>query len=156
MPSCSSAKNNLGTLVAVCLSHQKGTSKEPVSEALLVANWGLEGDAHAGTIRPVSLLDEASALELTRAQGLDYRPGVFAENLVVRGLDLGRLQPGDQLEVGKALLEVIQRGKPSQPHHYSYHGWRLLPTEGIFCRVIKGGRVRPGDQVRVCPRDASL
>ncbi|WP_240610852.1 MOSC domain-containing protein [Ammonifex thiophilus] len=136
-----------GTLVAVCLSGQKGTAKEPVEMGKLVADWGLEGDAHAGTERQLSLLNEEKALQLTRAYGLPYRPGVFAENLVVRDLDLDQLQPGDRLRVGEALLEVVQRGKEAKPHHYSYHGLRLLPTDGIFCRVVKGGLVRQGDPV---------
>lgn len=143
---CSSPRSK-GNLAAVCLSTQKGTAKEPVEVGQLVTDWGLKGDAHAGTERQVSLLNEEKALELARAHGLPYRPGVFAENLVVRGLDLSQLQPGDRLRVGEALLEVVQRGKEVKPHHYSYHGLRLLPTDGIFCRVVKGGLIRQGDPV---------
>jgi MOSC domain-containing protein YiiM len=90
-----------------------------------------------------------SVRRFEREHGLEVNPGDFAENILTEGVDLGRVRPGMRLQVGEGVLEVIQIGKEVKPHHYSFHGFRLLPTEGVFCRVVKGGRVRVGDPVMV-------
>jgi MOSC domain-containing protein YiiM len=55
---------------------------------------------------------------------------------------------GDRLRVGKALLEVVQIGKPPEvAHTYHFQGVSVLPTEGVFCRVVEGGWVRRGDEI---------
>lgn len=112
-------------------------------------NYGLCGDAHAGTSRQVSLLMEESVLRVARETGVLAQPGDFAENILTRSIDLRGLKPGDRLQAGEGVLEVVQIGKEVKPHHCSFHGLRLLPREGVFCRVVRGGWVRVGDPVRI-------
>lgn len=139
--------------MAVCISREKHVQKEAVEEVLLVEEAGIEGDAHLGFgHRQVSLLADES-VDKMRARGLsDLRPGAFGENLVTRGIDLVSLAVGDRLEVGEGIvLEVSQIGKECVDRCAIYYqaGDCIMPREGIFARVIAGGRVRAGDVVRV-------
>ncbi len=119
-----------------------------------MANLGLEGDAHAGFgHRQVSLLAMES-IQKMRAQGLEVGPGDFAENLTVEGIDLLSLPVGARLRVGKeAVLRVTQIGK--ECHHrcaiYYQAGDCVMPREGIFAEVLRGGTVRKGDPLKVLP-----
>jgi len=139
---------------AVCRSEGRSDPKVDVGEGELRAGWGLVGDAHAGPPQPgrwqVSLLAWESVERLNREKGLDAQPGSFAENLTTRGLDTATLRVGDRLSVGdQALLKVEQLGKPpTLAHTYQFRDHSLLPTEGVFCRVITGGPVRRGDPIR--------
>lgn len=148
-------------VVAVCRSERRTDPKYDVGEGEFRAGWGLVGDAHAGPPQPgrwqVSLLAWESVERLNREKGLDAQPGSFAENLTTRGLDTAALAVGDRLLIGdQVVLEVEQRGKPpTLAHTYQYHGYSLLPTEGIFCRVITGGLVRRGDPIHRIPHEAS-
>jgi hypothetical protein len=84
----------------------------------------------------------------------DVRPGDYAENLTVRGVDLGAVRPGDEIEAGPALLEVTRIGKECHRHCavYARLGDCVMPREGVFARVLRGGRVRAGDEVAVRAR----
>ncbi len=139
----------IARIVAVNRSQRRQDPKTDVGAGELRAGHGLVGDAHAGfSEREVSLLALESIQRVNQAHGLDARPGSFAENLTTAGLDLLRLVVGDQLRVGEALLEVVQVGKPADvAHTYSYRGVSVLPKEGIFCRVVRGGVVRAGDPI---------
>jgi cyclic pyranopterin phosphate synthase len=142
-----------GKIVAVCLSQRKGT-KKPVNQGLLEADYGFVGDMHAGSTRQVSLLametvnKMLSALESInpdrmRSQNIKIRPGDSAENLLTEGIDLMSLHIGTRIYIGKeAILEVSQIGK-------AFHrpGFYLLPLEGVFARVVRGGVVKPGDDL---------
>ncbi|MEW6771684.1 MAG: MOSC domain-containing protein [Bacillota bacterium] len=139
----------MGKVLGVCISRERGTAKRNIGEGHFREGHGLEGDAHAGTPREVTLLMGESVQRFSREHGLEVTPGDFAENILTEGVDLGRVKPGMRLQVGEGVLEVIQIGKEVKPHHYSFHGFRLLPTEGVFCRVVEGGRVRVGDPVTV-------
>lgn len=100
-----------GKVLAVCISERKGTMKHPVSEVLLRAGHGIEGDAHAGPWhRQVSLLATES-VEPMRAVLPELPAGAFAENILIEGLELKTLPIGTRLRVGGALLEVTQIGK---------------------------------------------
>jgi MOSC domain-containing protein YiiM len=142
-------------VIAVCRSEWRTDPKTDVSRAELRAGWGVEGDSHAGPPRPgrwqVSLLAWESVERLNRAHGLDARPGSFAENLTVEGLDTSNLCVGERLLIGRqVVLEVEQLGKPPEiAHTFSYQGFSLLPTEGVFCGVVVGGPVAAGDEVVV-------
>lgn len=145
-----------GEILAVCLSAEKHVQKDEVGEVLLLEDLGIEGDAHAGFgHRQVSLLAEES-VDKMRAKGLEnLRPGAFGENLVTRGMDLASLKVGDLLRVGeKVLLEVTQIGKECVDRCAIYYaaGDCIMPREGIFARVIRGGRIRPGDEIAVVER----
>lgn len=142
-----------GEIVAVCLSAEKHVQKDEVDEVLLLEDLGIEGDAHAGFAhRQVSLLAQES-VDKMRARGLeDLRPGAFGENLLTRGMDLVSLEVGTRLRVGEeALLEVTQIGKECVDRYAIYYaaGDCIMPREGIFARVLRGGRVRPGDVIEV-------
>lgn len=138
-----------GTITAVCMSSEKHVQKEDVGSALLVEEMGLEGDAHAGFAhRQVSLLAEESIDKMRRLGLKDLRPGAFGENLTTRGLDLLSLRVGDRLRVGEeAVLEVSQIGKECVERCAIYYqaGDCIMPREGIFARVIRGGRISRGD-----------
>lgn len=143
-----------GEITSICISRVKHVQKEEVPEALLVEDFGIEGDAHAGFAhRQVSLLSLES-IDKVRAEGsLDLKPGAFAENMITRGVDLNSLNIGDRLRLGEeVVLEVTQIGKECADHRCSVFerlGDCLMPREGIFTRVIKGGRLEPGDSIRI-------
>lgn len=144
---------NEPTLIAVCRSQRRTDIKADVGEAELRPNWGLVDDSHAGPARPgrweISLLAWENVEQLNREHGLGAVPGSFAENLTTLGLDTSSLRVGDRLHIGpQVTLEVEQLGKPPDiAHTYSFRGHSLLPTAGVFCRVVVGGVVRRGDAI---------
>jgi MOSC domain-containing protein YiiM len=143
----------MAIIIAVCKSEKKGTKKEDVKEALLKDDFGLVGDAHADccTHRQVSLL-AVESIDKMRALGLQLKPGDFAENLTTEGLDLLSLPVGTRVSVGEqVVLEVTQIGKECHTRCAIYQqvGKCIMPEEGVFARVIRGGPVRAGDQIEV-------
>jgi MOSC domain-containing protein YiiM len=142
-----------GEITAVCISNEKHVQKDEIERATLIADLGIEGDAHAGFMhRQVSLLADES-IEKMRAKGLpDLKPGAFGENLVTRGIDLLSLSIGDRLRVGEDIvLEVTQIGKECVDRCAIYYqvGDCVMPREGIFVRVVEGGTVKAGDEIKV-------
>jgi MOSC domain-containing protein YiiM len=138
-----------GTVEAVCRGDEKGRPKHPRRSIRLVPGLGVEGDAHAGTEKEVSLLAREDAEELSRRAGIEAPPGAFAENIATRGVILVDLAPGTVLAAGDAELEVIAVGKdPSIVHTYSYKGFSLLAARGVFARVVRGATLSPGDAIR--------
>jgi len=126
-------------VIAVNISASKGVSKENISQGLLKEGYGLIGDAHAApdSHRQVSLL----AME------------DFAENLTIQGIDLARLPLGTRIAVAEeVLLEIAQIGKDCHVGCAIYRqiGKCIMPKEGVFAKVIRGGFVKPGDLIRVC------
>ncbi|AGL00820.1 MOSC domain-containing protein [Desulfoscipio gibsoniae] len=142
----------MGYVVAVCTSPKKGMRKKNVGTGRLVAEHGIEGDAHAGPWhRQVSLLALESVQKM-RDVGLDVNPGDFAENITTVGLDLVALPIGTKIVIGgEALGEVTQIGKECHTRCaiYQQAGDCVMPKEGIFIKVLNGGTVRVGDEVRV-------
>ena len=140
-----------GKVVAVSRSGRKGEKKVPEPSVVLEREHGVRGDAHAGPgVRQVSLLGEESIGKM-RDRGLSVGPGDFAENLTVEGIDLPQLGIGKKLRVGEALLEITQVGKECHDRCaiYIQAGDCVMPREGVFARVLRGGRVAPGDRVEV-------
>jgi molybdopterin adenylyltransferase len=143
----------MGRIAAICRSGRRGTKKQAVSSAELVENSGIAGDAHAGTgHRQVSLL-AVSAIEHMRTQGLsDIHPGDFGENLIVFDIDLATLGLGSRLRIGNdAEIIITQRGKVchSRCAIFNQTGDCIMPREGIFARVIRGGLVMVGDAIDI-------
>jgi len=139
----------MATLVATCISKNKGERKTPVDQVELRPEHGIVGDAHAGDWhRQVSLLARESIAKM-QALGLDVDKGDFAENLTTDGIDLVNLPVGTRLQIGAALLEVTQIGKECHNRCAIYYqaGDCVMPKEGIFARVIEGGVVKPGDEI---------
>lgn len=140
-----------GTVAAVSLSGKKGERKKPVATAQLRENHGIVGDAHAGgEKRQVSLLAEESIRKM-RSMGLDVGPGDFAENITTRDMELSALPIGTLLAVGGAVLRVAEIGKECHNHCaiYLQAGDCVMPREGIFAVVLRGGTVRAGDPIEV-------
>jgi len=143
----------MATIIAVCKSEKKGTVKNDVGQGLLEENFGLVGDAHADccTHRQVSLLD-ISSIDKMRRLGLNVNPGDFAENLTTEGIDLVSLPVGTVIKVGKeVILEITQIGKDCHAGCaiFKQVGKCIMPKEGVFARVIHGGSVKTGDQIKV-------
>ena len=141
----------IGKVLAVNVSLNKGERKTPAPEVTLRANHGIEGDAHAGDWhRQVSLLAQESIAKM-QALGLDVKEGDFAENITTEGVDLVSLPIGTKIELGETLLEVTQIGKECHTRCAIFYqaGDCVMPKEGIFAKVLKGGVVRPGDRVVV-------
>ena len=144
-----------GIVKAVCTSEKKGTAKKNVGKAVFLENYGLVGDAHAGTWhRQVSLLSWEK-IEAFKALGVSVDDGDFGENLVVSGVDFARLPLGSIFQIGDAKLVLTQIGK--ECHHgcaiAQAVGKCIMPTEGVFAKVIKGGKVKVGDRLEVITED---
>ena len=141
-----------GKVLAVSISQKKGEKKENIACGLFMEELGLENDAHAEAgIRQVSLLARES-IEKIRAKGLDVHYGDFAENITTEGIDLPKLPIGTRLKVGQAvLLEVTQIGKVCHDRCNIFYtvGDCVMPREGIFARVLAGGKVQTGDQIEI-------
>ena len=138
----------MGKVIAICTSKYKGTLKEEVKEANFIEDFGIEGDAHAGKWhRQVSLL-AFEKIDDFRNKGGNVDFGAFGENLVVDGIELHKLPVGQQLQVGEVLLEVTQIGKECHDKCAIYYqvGECIMPKNGIFTRVLKGGKVKVGDK----------
>ena len=142
----------MGKIIAVCISEKKGTSKSRIKEGVLKKDHGFVGDAHAGKWhRQVSLLAKESLDEIEK-KGLKIDCGGFGENLTTSGIELTSLAIGARLRVGEgALLEVTQIGKTCKKpcSIYRDRGLCILPSQGIFAKVLKGGTVKSGDRIEI-------
>ncbi len=143
----------MAEVIAVCRSRKKGTRKEAIAEGVLQQDYGLVDDAHAdsSTHRQVSLLAVESIAKMQRL-GLNVGNGDFAENITSKGIDLVSLPVGSRLRVGdQAILEVTQIGKECHTRCAIYRqvGQCIMPEEGVFVRVIRGGLVKAGDAIKV-------
>ena len=162
----------LGTVIAVCRSAEPGMPKPQVEQLHLIANWGVEGDYHAGAFvrhramsadnptrlndRQVSLVEAAALAELAQ-QDLPVNPGMFGENILIEGIAVSNLPAGTRLAIGSALLEVTEVCTPC--YQIGDTASCQLPEEkvrghlsrkvGLMTRVIDGGNIRAGDQVTV-------
>lgn len=149
-------KSRIGKVIAVCTSEKKGTQKQKVESITLRENWGIEGDAHAGNWhRQVSLL-AFEKIEDFRNRGAEIDFGAFGENMIVEGFDLSRLPVGTRFFVGDAVLEMTQIGKECHTHCAIHRvmGDCIMPREGVFTKVLKGGVVRSGDEIVMEPPKA--
>lgn len=142
-----------GFVYAISISSERGQLKKEVPEANLIANYGIENDGHAGDWgRQVTCLNWGSVQKANKEHQLNAGPGDFAENILIDGMDFSGMCAGSRLKLGEGVvLEVTQVGKDEDPNHPSIVqrtlGVSLLPREGLFCRVIAGGRIRKGDTV---------
>ncbi|MFC1829663.1 MOSC domain-containing protein [Thermodesulfobacteriota bacterium] len=141
-------------IVSIALSRKKGTRKKPVDRAKLLTDHGLEGDAHAGEWhRQVSFLASES-IGSVREQGLDVTFGDFAENIATSGIDWKNLSVGTRVKLGEtAEVEISQVGKECHNKCAIYYqaGNCIMPKEGVFARVLRGGMIRCGDTVELLP-----
>ena len=141
-----------GKIYSIAISSERGQLKKEVPEASFVAGYGIENDGHAGDWgRQVTCLSFESLQKVNIEKGLNMGPGDFAENVLTEGLDLSLLSAGSRIKLGEdVLLEVTQVGKEDHPSIVSRtFGVSLLPSEGLFCRVISGGIVKKGDKASI-------
>ena len=141
----------MGEIKGICISERRGTQKHEIPEVNLVEGWGLEGDAHGGNWhRQVSLLSYDKIQEF-RKRGADIAFGAFGENIIVEGIDFSSLPVGSRFLVGDVQLELTQIGKECHSHCQIYQtmGDCIMPREGVFAEVTRGGLIRRGDQMEV-------
>ena len=142
----------MGFIEAICISKEKGTVKKEIPEAVLRPDWGIEGDAHAGNWhRQVSLL-AGESIDGVRELIPDLERGAFAENLIVRDVDLNQFKVGSRVSIGSFItLEITQIGK--ECHNgcaiLAITGDCIMPREGLFAKVLTGGRLEPGARIEL-------
>ncbi|OOM73552.1 MOSC domain-containing protein [Clostridium sp. BL-8] len=141
----------MGKVIAVCISEKRGTQKTNIKEANFIENFGIEKDAHAGDWhRQVSLLSYEKIDEFNK-KGANVIDGAFGENLVVEGIKFTELPVGTKLQCNDVILEMTQIGKECHSHCeiYKKMGECIMPTNGVFAKVIKGGKIKCGDEMMV-------
>lgn len=143
--------NKSGKVVSINTSQQKGEVKEPVREADVIEDYGIEGDVHAGSPKKqISLLDLSDIRRMKERTGISLYPGDFAENLTTEGLNTGALPEGAILMVGSTVrLEVSQIGKKCHEDCMVKEktGECIMPEKGLFFRVLEGGSISVGDRI---------
>jgi MOSC domain-containing protein YiiM len=141
-----------GRIVSINISNKKGVKKTPVREVNILTDYGIEGDAHSGKWhRQVSLL-ALESIKKMKALGVNVSPGDFAENITTEGIDLLTLPVGTKLAMGENVeAEVSQIGKECHTRCaiYEQTGDCVMPKEGIFVRILRGGRLKQGDSIKV-------
>lgn len=140
------------TVIAVCRSEKKGTKKQPVPEVTVKKDYGVIGDAHADgtTHRQVSLL-AIESIDKMRSKGFNLQPGDFAENITTQGIDWVTLPIGTKIKVGdEVVLEMTQIGKECHAACAirKQVGDCIMPREGIFAKVVRGGNIKAGDLIK--------
>ena len=148
----------MGKVRAVCISEKRGTQKKNIESAVFVEDWGIQGDAHAGKWhRQVSLLSQET-IEAFKARGAEITDGAFGENLVVSGYDFTKFPVGMRFACKDVVLELTQIGK--ECHHgceiFQKMGECIMPTNGVFARVLHGGTIQTGDEFHVQYRVADI
>ena len=142
----------MGKILAICTSPQRGTVKTEVPSATLTPEWGIVGDAHGGSWhRQVSLLSAEKIEAFRKKIWVDY--GAFGENLVVEGFDFRTLPVTSRFAIGDAVLEMTQIGKECHNDCVikQQTGECIMPREGVFARVLQGGKIHVGDEVTLLP-----
>ena len=141
----------MGRIVNVCISEKKGTQKHPIDEGEFIVEFGLKGDAHAGLENELEKDELKEKVEEFNARGAGVKPGAFGENLLVEGWDLKTIPVGTKFRCNDVLLEITQIGK--ECHHgceiFQKMGDCIMPRNGIFARVLEGGKIKPGDQIEI-------
>ena len=141
----------MGVIKGICISEKRGTAKHEIEEAILVKDWGIQGDAHAGHWhRQVSLLSYEK-IEEFRKKGADIELGAFGENLIISGYDFRNLAVGTRFQCGEAVLEMTQIGKECHSHCeiYKRMGECIMPREGVFAIVLQGGTIQKGNNLEI-------
>lgn len=141
----------MGKVISTNISEVRGVQKHNVGKVKLVEDFGIENDAHAGKWhRQVSLLSYEK-IEAFRAKGAEVNDGAFGENIVVSGIDFKNLPVGTRFKCNDVILEMTQIGK--ECHHgceiFQKMGDCIMPREGVFAKIIKGGEISVGDEMEI-------
>lgn len=148
-------ENKIGTVLATCMSEQKGTTKHQVPFLELKEDYGIIGDAHAGKWhRQISLLANES-VDTIRKSGITLNAGDFAENILTQDIELKSLSIGTKIKIADTLLQVTQIGKECHNNCEIKKavGKCVMPTEGVFAKVLKGGKIQKGDVIEIIKED---
>lgn len=143
---------NQGTVYSLAVSPERGQLKKEVPQVQVIADFGIKGDGHAGNWgRQITCLNRQSVADMIRDHNINFLPGDFAENIQIEGLDFSRWGVGVKLKLGnEVILEITQIGKEDHPSIVTEtFGVSLLPSEGLFCKVLAGGMVNQGDLVEI-------
>lgn len=136
------------TIKSINVSEKKGTAKKPI-DSVFVSFEGMDDDAHAGPgIRQISLLAAERMDQFKQENGIEVNSGDFGENITTTGYDLSKLQLLDLLQHNQVVLQVTQIGKSCHGKECSIFtqvGKCVMPTEGIFCRVVLQGDLKNND-----------
>ena len=161
-----------GEIRSLNISKNKGEVKLPVNSVNILSD-GIENDAHRGNgHRQVSMLSCTDIKEVIKIIP-EIKSGDFAENITVEGVDFAALSIGDSIEIISkesfdniinserkdtdikysegVKLEVTQIGKECHTPCSIFHkmGYCIMPKSGIFCKVIKGGKIFTGDKIGI-------
>ena len=143
----------MGKIIAICISEKRGTEKKNIGECNIIEGFGLENDAHGGNWhRQVSLLSYDKVLEFNDKGGA-VEDGAFGENILVEGIDFKTLPIGTLFKCNDVILELTQVGKECHAHCEIYKrvGDCIMPREGVFAKVVHGGKIRVGDEL-ICSK----
>lgn len=141
----------MGKVTAICISEKRGTQKINIHEANFIEDFGIENDAHAGKWhRQVSLISYEQ-IEDFKKRGAQVEPGAFGENVIVQGIDFKNLPVGTRFRCNDVELEMTQIGKKCHSHCQIFHqvGDCIMPREGVFAKVLKGGSFKVGDEMEI-------
>jgi MOSC domain-containing protein YiiM len=165
-----------GSVLAVCKKAEPGIPKLQVDAIHLLENFGVEGDYHAGefvrhrylakkdptlpNIYQVLIID-TTILSFLGSQGLHLQPGWMGENIILEGISVMTLTLGTQLEIGETKVEITEIRSPCYQLDEMHPGvLEAVKTSGpgpdqhnagMMARILRGGRVKPGDQVNIRP-----
>lgn len=146
-------KKNKGRIAAISISEKRGIPKSNIETAMLISSRGIEGDIHAdGSHRQISLLSLESINKMKKSTTIKLRPGIFAENLTTEYIDFKKIVIGSKLKIGKdSIIKITQIGKECHNRCAIYEsaGNCIMPDEGVFARVIKGGEINVNDEIEV-------
>ena len=152
----------MGKINAICISEKRGTAKKFVEAATIQTEFGIVGDAHAGDWhRQISFIGQAE-IDAFKARGATIEPGAFGENIIAEGFTFKNLPVGTRLQCGEVFFEITQIGKECHSHCAIYHqvGDCIMPREGVFARVLHGGKISVGDDLELArgniPLDAAV
>ncbi len=142
----------MAQVIGINISEKKGVPKTTIDEGEFIVDFGLKGDAHGGNWhRQVSFLGQESIDKMTELGIKGLCTGKFAENITTKGITLYTLPIGTRLTIGEVEFEVTQIGKECHQKCAIYHqiGDCIMPKEGIFAKVIRGGKVKKGDRIDI-------
>lgn len=142
----------MASVLAINISEKKGVPKKTIDQGEFIVDFGLKGDAHGGNWhRQVSFLGQESIDKMTAIGIKGLCSGKFAENITTEGIVLYELPVGTRLNIGDVLFEVTQIGKECHQKCaiFKLVGNCVMPKEGIFAKVLKGGIIKKGDKIEI-------
>ncbi|BEP28833.1 MOSC domain-containing protein [Helicovermis profundi] len=137
-----------GKVLSINISETKGVIKNPMNAGEFIENFGLKDDAHSGKWhRQVSLLGVESINKMIEMGVKNLSFGKFAENITTEGIRLYEIPVGTKIKIGETIHEITQIGKECHTGCAIKNqvGKCVMPKEGVFSRVLKGGIIKIGD-----------